>query len=100
MWITWDKASKTVLQGLIQGDTLKSHRNLEGQKVYKLHPLTGEPQTVSRRTVFWLKKRGLIVSNQKFPAATYVLTEKGKALALKLTPNPNHLNPVSANRSR
>ena len=77
---------QALLRALIQGATLKSHRYLDGRKVYKLHPLVDEaPQTIRRTTVDCLRRHGLIDSNKKFPAATYLLTEKGKAVALGLT---------------
>ena len=64
------------------GWTLKSHRYLDGGKVYRLHPLDGPAATVRRATVELLQNHGLIDSNKKFPAATYWLTEKGQALAV------------------
>lgn len=78
------KAQEDLLRALIQGSTLKSHRYLDGTKLYKLHPLDGPTQTVEWNTVDALKSRGLIHSNQKFPAATYLLTDQGKELALRL----------------
>ena len=59
------------------GATLKVHRTLDGEKVHQLHPLDGEPETIRRDLVESLVALGLIQSNLKFPAATYVLTEKG-----------------------
>lgn len=78
------KSQKNVLRALIQGSTLKSHRYLDGTKLYKLHPLDGPAQTVEWNIVDALKSQGLIHSNQKFPAATYLLTDKGKELASTL----------------
>jgi hypothetical protein len=76
-----------VLLALAAGQRLKSHRYLSGLKVFRLHPLDGQPQPVRRATVESLCKRGLIDSNKKFPAATYWLTEQGRRLvaALKST---------------
>ena len=79
------KAQVKVLQALITGSTLKSHRYLDGEKVYKLHPLAGQPKPIERKTVDFLKQHQLIDSNKKFPAATYILTERGKAVAMSLT---------------
>jgi len=60
-----------------EGATLKAHRTLDGEKTHRLHPLNGEPEIVERRVVESLVDFGLIQSNLKFPAATYVLTEDG-----------------------
>jgi uncharacterized protein YjhX (UPF0386 family) len=88
------KDEENVLRHLIKGDTLKSHRDIDGNKVYKLHPLNGPPALVDHKIVDRLKKQGLIGSNQKFPAATYLLTEKGKQQAKLLEPEAN--GPLSA----
>ena len=69
---------KAVLAALRQGWTLKSHRTLDGQKAYRLHALTGEVIEVADATVNGLAAAALIQSNQKFPAATYLLTERGR----------------------
>ena len=63
------------------GATLKAHRTLDGEKTHILHPLHGPAEAVERAAVETLKRRGLIASNLKFPAATYVLTERGIAAA-------------------
>jgi len=77
------KRQKTVLAKIAAGETLKSHRHLDGRKVYLLHPLAGEPSPVAARTVQSLVQRGLLSSNQKFPVATFYLTPKGAAHAKK-----------------
>jgi hypothetical protein len=74
-----------ILRALIDGATLKAHRYLDGAKLYKLHPLEGLTEPVERETVEYLKKHQLIKSNMKFPAATYLLTEKGKKVAWSVT---------------
>jgi hypothetical protein len=61
------------------GWTLKAHRDLEGSKTFRLHPLEGEPQAVSAAAVAALVEQGLIDSNKKFPAATFWLTAGGRA---------------------
>ena len=68
-----------LLEFMATGATLKSHRDLEGHKIYLLHHL-GElsPTTISPILIETLYQQGLIESNQKFPAATYLLTDKGK----------------------
>jgi hypothetical protein len=81
---TLSPAQSRLLLRLFQGDTLKDHRYLDGSKVYKLHPLDGPPETVHRATVEVLRRRGLIESNKKFPAATYLLTPAGRALGASL----------------
>lgn len=88
------KTQKKVLRALINGWTLKSHRYLDGRKEYQLHPLDGPAQPVNRLTVEILKTRRLVGSNQKFPAATFLLTEKGKRVAAKLDEAP--AKPLSA----
>lgn len=55
---------------------MKSHRDLEGRKVYLLHPLEGLPVPVASALVERLYELGLIDSNKKFPVATYWLTAK------------------------
>ncbi|HEX9925959.1 MAG TPA: hypothetical protein VGD99_25100 [Anaerolineae bacterium] len=88
------RVQQNVLRALVKGATLKSHRHLDGTKVYKLHPLAEPTETISRKTIEALRARTLIHSNQKFPAATYLLTEKGKEAALGLDES-SHL-PLSA----
>jgi hypothetical protein len=83
-----------IIRALAQGAVLKSHRYLEGAKLYKLHPLDGAAETVRSAAVEALKGHGLIESNQKFPAATYLLTEKGRQLAEILEAGP--VRPLSA----
>ena len=72
---------ETVIKKLARGWTLKSHRFLDGRKLYKLYPLVGPAETVRSSTVAVLKRKGLIYSNHKFPAAAYTLTNEGKTLA-------------------
>jgi len=81
------RPQEVVLRAIINGATLKSHRHLDGAKEYKLHPLDGPAQTVRWEIVAALKEQGLIDSNKKFPAATYLLTEKGRQLAQSFKDN-------------
>lgn len=67
---------RTLLRAILDGATLKVHRDLDGHKIHLLHPLSGESSPVPRELVESLRKLGLIQSNMKFPAATYVLTER------------------------
>lgn len=73
------KSHKTLLKKLAGGDTLRSHRTLDGEKSYRLHTLTGHAEPVSPRVVRALLRGGFIASNQKFPVATFLLTLKGWA---------------------
>jgi hypothetical protein len=71
---------RQVLRAMSQGWTLKSHRYLDGSKQYRLHPLGGEePLDLADVPVERLVARGLIQTNHKFPAATFLLTERGRA---------------------
>lgn len=78
------QAETGVLRGLAAGGTLKVHRHLDGRKTVKLYPLDGPAEAVPRPVVERLKTRGLIDSNKKFPAATYLLTESGRQAAESL----------------
>jgi len=71
--------ARHVLQALAGGSFLKSHRYLDGTKVYRLHSLSGQSEDVQRATVDALVRHGLVTSNQKFPVATYMLTDRGRA---------------------
>ena len=75
------KEARHTLQAMAKGAFLKSHRYLDGTKQYRLHPLEGEPHIVQRRVADALLSHGLVSSNQKFPTATYMLTEKGRSAA-------------------
>ena len=70
-----------VLRAMASGWTLKAHRDLEGGKIYRLHPLDGEAKVVRAELVQELVARGLLDSNKKFPAATFWLTEPGRRAA-------------------
>jgi hypothetical protein len=77
-------AQVELLQAIANGLTLKSHRDLEGRKEYRLHTPAGQSTLVTWDDVAALHAAGLIDSNKKFPSATYWLTEAGRA-QLKLT---------------
>jgi uncharacterized protein YjhX (UPF0386 family) len=73
------KQHKRVLLAVAEGATLKAHRDIDGNKQYVLHPLgEGDKIRVERRIAERLRKGGYIYGNQKFPAATYLLTDKGR----------------------
>ncbi len=76
---------EAVLRAVAQGGTLKTHRSMDGEKLSKLHPLAAPAFDVDPAVVDALKRRKLIRSNMKFPAATYLLTDRGRAVASDLT---------------
>ena len=71
-----------ILRALLQGNTLKSHRYLDGRKEYRLHPLSGEATLVPAQDVRPLEDQGLLLSNHKFPAATLFLSQRGRRAAV------------------
>ncbi len=73
-----------LLRRLAAGWSLKSHRYLDGTKIYRCHGLAGEEEAVPPATVDRLARRGLIHTNHKFPAGTYLLTERGRQVAARL----------------
>ncbi len=74
-------SQRALLRALAEGHVLKVHRTVDGAKVYRLHRLDGQTEIVPGGVVRGLERRGLIESNMKFPAATFMLTERGKAWA-------------------
>jgi hypothetical protein len=70
---------RQLLRALASGSTLKVHRDLDGTKEYRLQALDRAAKIVERRNVEVLQEQGLIDSNKKFPAATFWLTEAGRA---------------------
>jgi hypothetical protein len=84
-------AEKTLLSALASGSLLKSHRYLDGTKAFRLHPLESPPANVGSSIVEALLERGFIQSNQKFPAATLLLTAKGKVAVATLMGVENRL---------
>ena len=79
-------AHKHILCALARGSRLQDHRDLDGGKIYKLHPLDDAPSMlIPAASVTYLQRYKLLESNMKFPAATYLLTDKGAALAATLT---------------
>ncbi len=72
-------AQVEILQAIANGLTLKSHRDLEGHKEYRLHALDGHSTGAAWEDVEALQAAGLIDSNKKFPSATYWLTITGRA---------------------
>lgn len=74
---------KEILRLVSCGWTLKSHRYLDGQKIYRLHAPNREVIDLPDNVVEPLIERGFFQSNQKFPAATFLLTAQGEALAAR-----------------
>lgn len=84
-----------ILAALVQGSRLRSHRYLDGVKVYRLHrPEDDAGEEVPAALVERLRARGLIAGNMKFPSATYLLTALGERTAAALVADPLH--PVTA----
>jgi len=79
--VKFSDAHRRVLLAIASGNTLKAHRDVEGAKVFRLHALDGTTETIDPAIVEYLTEHHLIDSNKKFPAATFWLTERGKALA-------------------
>ena len=77
------KAHHRILKAMAGEHFLKSHRDIEGNKSYQLHPLNGEPEQINPKIVEHLREHGYIDSNKKFPVATFWLTEKGQEAAGK-----------------
>jgi len=70
---------RNLLRALANGSTRKVHRFLDGTKEYRLQALDQTAEIVARSNVEVLQEQGLIDSNKKFPAATFWLTEAGRA---------------------
>lgn len=89
-------SEKRVMLAIAEGWTLKSHRYLDGRKEYRLHPLgEGEAESVAWETVEKLREQELIDSNKKFPAATYLLTDKGREV-VDVSGGPPEQRPLTA----
>ena len=83
------REAQTVLAALVSGQHLKSHRDMDGEKLYVLHDAANHSHTpISAATVAELRDRGLIVGNMKFPAATSLLTVEGEQAAAVLSASP------------
>lgn len=76
---------RRILAAVAAGDVLKVHRTVDGEKVHRLHPLDGaQEQVIAAKDVERLLVLGLIDSNMKFPAATFLITPKGVDMHRKL----------------
>lgn len=87
---------RTILRAMVEGEALRHHSDLEGGKRYALHPADGAERPARAWAVSLLETRGLVVSNQKFPTSTYLLTERGQAVAGRLSDRP--LRPLVSRR--
>ena len=90
-----------LLQALLSGGTLKSHRYLDGRKEYLLHPLSGEALQVPFRDVRRLEELDLLLSNHKFPSTTLFLSQRGLLTLQALSPSssPGKVMPRSSGLS-
>ncbi len=81
------RKQKQILTDMADGHVLKAHRDINGRKKIRLHhPDDHERfEGIPRPIVDALKDAGLLASNQKFPAATYFLTERGRTVTQELT---------------
>jgi hypothetical protein len=68
-----------LLHAIATCHALKVHRDIDGGKVYRLYDLDGAIKPIERAAADELIERGLLGSNQKFPAATFWLTTAGQA---------------------
>jgi hypothetical protein len=92
-----DETQQRVLLALASGAMLKVHRTLDGEKAHRLHAGDGTGTEVDAAVVASLLVQGLIESNMKFPAATFLLTEAGVAAAAQLG---GALRPLTPRRYR
>jgi hypothetical protein len=72
------KDHRRILAAMAHEHFLKSHRDIEGNKSYQLHPLEGPPEQINPKIVEYLRDYSYIDSNKKFPVATFWLTDKGR----------------------
>lgn len=80
--IRLSQAHKQVLRALAEGLVVKSHRTSDGEKTFRLHALDGSVlEDIDPAVMGELQGWKLIDSNKKFPAASYLLTEKGREAA-------------------
>ena len=80
-----DPAQAALLTKLQQGAVLKVHRTIDGDKLYRLHQVGAPDQEIDGALVAALTDLDLLQSNMEFPAATFLLTDKGVAVAIQLS---------------
>lgn len=77
---------RALLTALQAGDRLNVQRTLDGAKRYRLHARDDAAVVeIDATVVDSLLRAGLIESNMKFPAATFLLTDKGLAVVTAIT---------------
>ncbi|UCG23089.1 MAG: hypothetical protein JSW55_13100 [Chloroflexota bacterium] len=74
-----NRSEQAIISAISRGELLKSHREVDGSKMFRLHQADGRWQSVSAKDVRRLRTAGLIDSNKKFPVATFWLTEIGRS---------------------
>lgn len=79
--MTLTHSQRKLLLAMAGGHFLKSHRYLDGTKVFQLHSLDGQTRPIAQGDVMKLVDSGYVSSNQKFPAATFMLTDAGREAA-------------------
>lgn len=84
---------------MLAGSTLKAIRTLDGAKIHVLEPPEGKAEVLDSAVVEGLKQAGLIASNMKFPAASYLLTEHGARAAASLARSSQRRRSVGTERS-
>ena len=89
-------SQQQLLGALLLGETLKSHRYIDGNKEYRLHPLGGGSRPVAPQDVRRLNDKGLLLSNHKFPAATLFLSPRGRQAAAAAAPTVREAQDDSA----
>jgi len=72
-------AQEQILHTLNNGAVLKAERDLDGRKDFVLYTPDGSSRFIARDVLEPLFEHSLIDSNKKFPAATFWLTEAGRA---------------------
>ena len=77
-------SQKELLTTLAQGHTIKSHRFLDGRKLFRLHGPGGPLHELAPDLVTSLYDSGLLATNMKFPAATFFLSDAGATAAAAL----------------
>jgi hypothetical protein len=79
-------AQYQILIAMQAGGRLRVERTLDGAKAYRIYaPDNPEGEELGVALVQSMERAGLIESNMKFPAATFMLTDAGVGLAAQLT---------------
>ena len=75
-----NRSEQAIISAISRGELLKSHRKVDGNKMFRLHLADGRWRAVRSEEVLYLRAAGFIDSNKKFPVATFWLTDKGRRL--------------------